>query len=323
MPLVSIITTTYKHEKYISETIESVLSQTFFDWELLIWDDSPNEETWNIIQRYTEKYPNKIRAWHHSPSLGIVGNTNFLLSKISPQSEYVAFLEGDDCFVSESISKRLQIFREVDSLALVYSDLSFINEKSTIFLASLFKSRQVRTYKNTLLSADTYVTSKNPLIVSYSSVMLRRSILEKYLPIENLTGSELYSVSDYDLFFRIATNHAVYGFDEPLTLYRRHRENLSSNYNSLFLDLQKLLDSYAKKSWISPQVYTKKSTWISLLLAVSALTKRDVALCRSYVRNAFALSPTAYLLHKIAIWGMTFLPQFLQEKILNTLIGRK
>jgi len=55
MPQISIITTTYKHAKFIAETIESVLNQTFTDRELLIGDDSPDNETRNIIQTYTKK----------------------------------------------------------------------------------------------------------------------------------------------------------------------------------------------------------------------------------------------------------------------------
>lgn len=66
--LFSIITTTYRHEKYIRETIESVLSQSFDSWELLIGDDSPDDATWEIIEEYVKQYPDKIRAWHHAPN---------------------------------------------------------------------------------------------------------------------------------------------------------------------------------------------------------------------------------------------------------------
>jgi len=68
MPKVSIITTTYRHEKIITETIESILNQSFIDWELLIGDDSPDDATRNIIQKYITKYPNKIKARHHKPN---------------------------------------------------------------------------------------------------------------------------------------------------------------------------------------------------------------------------------------------------------------
>lgn len=93
MPLISIVTTTYKHEKFIADTIKSILAQTFTDWELLIGDDSPDNATWDIIQSYVVKYPDKIKVWHHSTNKGLVENMNFLISKADPDSEYIAFLE--------------------------------------------------------------------------------------------------------------------------------------------------------------------------------------------------------------------------------------
>jgi glycosyltransferase involved in cell wall biosynthesis len=93
MPKVSIITTTYKHQDFIAHTIKSVLSQTYTDRELLIGDDSPDDTTWEIIQEYIDKYPDKIKARHHKPNKGIVDNMNFLIDQADSQSEYISFLE--------------------------------------------------------------------------------------------------------------------------------------------------------------------------------------------------------------------------------------
>ncbi len=93
MAIISIITTTYKHQDFIADTIESILMQSFDDRELLIGDDSPDDATREIIQSYVFKYPDKIKARHHKPNKGIVDNMNFLLSQTSPKSYYIAFLE--------------------------------------------------------------------------------------------------------------------------------------------------------------------------------------------------------------------------------------
>jgi glycosyltransferase involved in cell wall biosynthesis len=116
MPKISIITTTYQHERFIAETIESILTQSFLDWELLIGDDSPDDATWNIIQTYIDQYPGKIHAWHHSSNKGIVDNMNFLFSKMSEDSEYVAFLEGDDMVVPDYLEKKLNIWEKYPAL---------------------------------------------------------------------------------------------------------------------------------------------------------------------------------------------------------------
>jgi len=116
MSKISIITTTYKHQDFISKTIESILSQTFTDWELLIWDDSPDDQTWNIIQTYVSKYPDKIKAWHHNPNKWIVDNMNFLIEKVSNKSEYIAFLEWDDMFTPYNLEKKIKVFEEYEEV---------------------------------------------------------------------------------------------------------------------------------------------------------------------------------------------------------------
>ena len=128
MPKISIITTTYKHQDFIEDTIKSVLSQTYTDWELLIGDDSPDNKTWNIIEKYTKQYPDKIKAWHHNPNKGIVDNMNFLLSKISNDSKYIAFLEGDDMYTPDNLEEKIKIFKEYPEVKMVYNNFDYIGK---------------------------------------------------------------------------------------------------------------------------------------------------------------------------------------------------
>lgn len=68
MPKISIITTTYNHESFIADAIDSVLSQSFTDWELLIGDDKSSDKTYLIACEYAKKDP-RIRVWQHSENL--------------------------------------------------------------------------------------------------------------------------------------------------------------------------------------------------------------------------------------------------------------
>ena len=144
MPRFSIITTAYKHEKFIAATIESITAQSFTDWELLIWDDSPDEETWKVIGSYTKKYPNRIRAWHHSPNKGIVENMNFLISQVSEDSEYIAFLEWDDTYTIDALEKKYATFQVHHDVWLVYSDMDFMNAAGDVTLYGLLKSQKTK-----------------------------------------------------------------------------------------------------------------------------------------------------------------------------------
>lgn len=318
----SIITTTYKHEKYIAETIESILSQSFDDWQLLIGDDSPDDATWDIIQTYTEKYPEKIRAWHHTQNKGIVENMNFLIRHIAPRAEYVAFLEGDDRFIPSCLHEKLAIFTEYPEVWLVYSDMDFIDEKNHGTFSRVLGSGSVHFYKNERIDPRSYILARNPLIVSYSSVAVRRSVLTRYLPIENLTGSKTYSVSDYDLFFRITSNERVFGIEKSLTEYRRHSNNLSRGYHALFDDLWKLIDAYYQKREIERKIYEKKRSWISILLAVSALAEGDKKRSWKYLKESFSFSWSSDSVYKIALAILLLLPTSLSATLIQRRLRR-
>lgn len=110
MPLISIIHTTYRQEKFTRSALDSILAQTFNDWEILIGDDSPDNVTWEIVQEYVAQYPAKIRAWHHYPNKGLAENMKFLLKQVNPESEYISFLEGDDMYAPDNLEEKMKIF---------------------------------------------------------------------------------------------------------------------------------------------------------------------------------------------------------------------
>jgi teichuronic acid biosynthesis glycosyltransferase TuaG len=121
MPKVSIITTTYKHERFITSTIESILSQSFTDWELLIGDDNSPDSTYQIIQEYAKKDA-RIQVWKQPKNIGIVGNMNFLLQKVSPESEYITFLEGDDMYTPDNLDTKVEVFMNHPKVDFFWSD---------------------------------------------------------------------------------------------------------------------------------------------------------------------------------------------------------
>jgi hypothetical protein len=75
--------------------------------------------------------------------------------------------------------------------------------------------------------------------------MIRKYVLEAE-KIVNITDDKLYSVSDWDLFFRISTKYSIYGMEDSMTLYRRHSGNVSSQYIKLFNDLEIQINEYLK-----------------------------------------------------------------------------
>ncbi len=312
---ISIITTSYKHQDFIAETIESVLAQTFIDWELLIWDDSPDDLTWNVIQKYVKKYPNKIKAWHHSPNKWIVDNMNFLIERVSKESNYIAFLEWDDLFIADNLEKKLKIFEEYTEVKLVYNNLDFIDWNSKVFYKDFLRKAPFY-LKNQKLSKKIFIKYET-FYLSYSSLMIKKDVLldEKII---NPTNDKLYSVSDWDLFFRISAKYNCYWIEDSLTLYRRHENNFSFSQNGKILfDLEKAISFYKETNFINKKEINlfkwKESLWkCNFLLEKWEKSKAFI----KYVKSIY-LFPTYNIKSKILTLIRFLIPYKVQIYILN------
>lgn len=305
--MISILTTTYNHSDFIAQTIESVLSQSSTDWELLIGDDSPDTKTWDIIEQYQKKYPEKIHAWHHTENLWIVDNLLFLLKKSSQKSKYIAFLEGDDIYTSECLAKKLSVFEKFPNVQLVYSDIDFIDEKWSVFQKKILWSQGIKFYENEIPSIQKYILSPNPLIISYSSVMLRKDILSK-VSLRNITAEKSYSVSDYDLFFQISKDYPIFWISQSLTQYRRHKNNLSWNHTKLFQDFYALIDFYEEQHILDTSISYQKKSWIYILLSLSALMRVQKKEAFTYLTASFQICFFSFFAYKLVICILLCLP---------------
>lgn len=318
MPKVSIITTTYKHEKFISQTIESILNQTFSDWELLIWDDNWPDKTYEVALEYSKK-DTRIKVYKHDNNLWIVGNTNFLLSQVSSESEYIAFLEWDDLFTSDNLEKKISIFAQFPEVAMVYNNLDFINDKweliaTDILIKAPFYLKNSKLTKEQVIKYETFY-------VSYSTLMFKKDILLKE-KINNPTVDKLYSVSDWDLFFRISTKYNCYWIEESLTQYRRHSGNLSGQYLKLFNDLEIQITEYLNNWFIDKNLFDYKLAFIYILRAVAYLEIMDRKNSVWCIIKSSKISLPSNLYYKIGILWINILPWFLIKKILKIFIKR-
>lgn len=319
MPKISIITTTYKNQEFIAQTIESILAQTYTDRELLIWDDSPDNETREVIQKYVKQYPDKIKAWHHSPNKWIVDNLNFLISQSSEDSKYIAFLEGDDIYTSDNLQKKMDVFSAYPDVKLVYNNLDFIDRDGNIFYKNFLRKAPFY-IKNHTISKETFMKYES-FYGSYSTLMIQKDVL-KELPIRNITDDKVFGASDWDLFFRIATNHNTHWLSDSLTLYRRHPWNVSGQYIKLFNDLIKQIDEYRDTWFISEQLYKRKLAFIHLLKSVAYLEKNERKNSYNELFLSIKLRPFDNIIRKIGVLILNILPRKLVTMVLQKVIKR-
>ena len=147
--LVSIIMPNHNGEKYIAEAIESVISQTYKKWELLIIDDNSSDDSVRIIKSYIE-VDKRIKLLNNKINTGYPAKPRNVGIQ-NATGRFIAFLDCDDIWLSSKLEKQLPLFKDKDC-AVVYSFYQKINESSNI-CSSAIRSPRAVSYKN-LLKGD-------------------------------------------------------------------------------------------------------------------------------------------------------------------------
>jgi len=198
----------YNGEKYIKEAIDSVLNQTFKDFELLIINDGSTDGSVKIIESYGDP---RIRLVHNEKNLGLVETRNrgFAESK----AEFIALLDCDDIAYPERLEKQYEFLTAHPGFAMVGSWVELMDSSGK--LTGVI-------WKNTLQPEEisAFLLFKN--CFTQSAVMMRASTL----PPERYRTAQ---AEDFDLWIRIARNWKTWNLQHVLVKYRVHRDGISQN----------------------------------------------------------------------------------------------
>jgi len=204
-PLVSVIMPNYNNEKYLAEAIESILNQTYKNFEFVILDDCSTDNSWNIIQNYAKK-DNRIKAFRNKKNLKIVKTRNKGFELMSPTSKYIAIFDSDDVSMPERLEKQIAFLEKNPDYGLIGTHTYIINESSEIIASRKYETDLKKIIKNML--------KKSP--VAQPSVMVRTSVLEDV----GHYNEKYTRCQDYELWFRIAKSFKIGNLDEFLIKYR-------------------------------------------------------------------------------------------------------
>lgn len=224
MKKVSAIVAVYGVEKYIGATVQSVLDQTYQNWELLIVDDGSPDRSIEISQQFKDPRIKIIRQ----PNRGANAARNNGIRHA--QGDYLAFLDGDDIWLPEKLEKHVAHLDNSPSVGLSFSRSAFIDEEG----------QPLGIYQMPKLKDITIpdLICRNP-IGNGSAAVIRREVFEAIKYQDNLYGTiedfywdeRLQGSQDLDCWFRIAiqANCQIEGIPEALTLYRVNSGGISAN----------------------------------------------------------------------------------------------
>lgn len=234
-PLVSVIMPCYNMEQFITDTIRSVISQTYTDWELLIVDDTSTDGTVALVQSFAEQ-DDRIRLSVNAEHAGIAPTRNRCIEKAT--GRYLAFLDADDVWHPDKLQQQLQFMQE-HKVGFSYSSYDLIDETGKP-LGKTIQTAGDLDYKAYLRNT----------IIGCSTVMLDTDLVGK-VTVPNFRTSE-DTATWLDI---LKKGFKAYAITEPLTSYRIRRKSASSNKMKAAADLWRVYRKHEEMSFIKTFSY--------------------------------------------------------------------
>ena len=216
-PKISILVASYNYEQYIGETLDSLVNQTYKNFEVVVVDDGSKDNSVKLIKKYVKKYPNVFLYRHENgENRGLVQTIKLGLKKAT--GKYIAFCESDDYWLPNNLEEKVKIINQYHSPKIIYNNVKLFGpgqKKQEEYIANL-----------SLIGEGLYETQPIPMtyniIPTFSCVMIDKKALmecdfDAYLP----------AWTDWWLYRQIFAKYPIYHVDKALSMWRIHE-----SYNS-------------------------------------------------------------------------------------------
>lgn len=238
--LVSVIIPTYNRENIIKDAIETVLNQTYQEFEIIIVDDGSTDNTKEVVQKYND---DRIK-YIYQPNSGkpsIARNTGIKAAK----GDFIAFLDSDDLWNQEMLERHVKILNANKNIGFTTSwNSSVLFDGTKLYNRTCYADNSEAYINYLLLEPDKAYTGP-------SSALVKKECLDSV----GVFDSEMDFCEDWDLFYRLAVRYEMVNIKEILTSVRVHKESFTQNS-----EFSKFRNSYLKfleKSFQNEKLPTK------------------------------------------------------------------
>ncbi len=219
-PKVSVIMPVFNASTYLGEAIQSILNQTFTDFEFIILNDGSTDQSEQVILSFADK---RIRYVKNDRNSGVIFTLNKGIDMA--QGEWIARMDGDDISDSRRFEKQLEYLNTHAGSVVLATRISLINEKGDI--SGVWKDDEAAI---TCPQIRAWLPRNN--CIAHPTIMMRTAVLKKYRYHENQLHSE-----DYDLWLRLVSDGIdIHKLNEPLLNHRIHTSSVTrSQKQNVFL----------------------------------------------------------------------------------------
>jgi glycosyltransferase involved in cell wall biosynthesis len=302
MPKVSVIIPAYNAMAYLPETLESVLNQTFTDFEVLIINDGSPD---GIVEWASEIKDSRVKLISQE-NQGLSGARNTGIW--SSQGEYLAFLDADDIWEAKKLEKQVEYLEKHLDVGLVSSWIANVDRNGN-FIDLYDCSEGGKDLTKELFRSNILYCGSTPLV--------RRICFEKVGFFER----SLSSAADWDMWLRIAVHFPIFVIQEPLVQYRRYPNSMSTNFRLMIQELDEVMERSVQ---LAPKEFKNVerigSSDLSTRYAWGYLIKDDFHEAFWFAKQAFIRRPK--LIFSISYLHLIFLiaaKQFLKPQTYKAL----
>ena len=235
-PRVSVVMAAYNYGQYIAQAIQSVIDQTYTDWELVVVDDGSKDNTRDIVQPFLED--RRIRYfWQENRGQPQTKNRGIGLSRGS----LIAFLDADDAWMPTKLDRQVELFDRDPQLGVAYTGRCLIDPDGN----------RLAVEDRDMVRGLVLRIAIRRTIPPFSSSIVRRSVLDDV----GLFDETIQLAIDYELWMRVARKYSFDYVDEPLLLYRTGHANLSRRSDERrALVLDKILPEFLARPGVSDEL---------------------------------------------------------------------
>lgn len=250
--MISVIIPTYNRHSFLKKAVQSVLKQSFKNFELIIVDDGSDDGTKKLVQSFCDE---RIRYFYQK-NQGVSSARNKAV--IESRGDLIAFLDSDDYWKGKKLEKQLKFMESTSSIISHTQELWYRRGKIL---------NQKKEHRKS--SGNLFAKSLEMCSISISTVMMKKSLFE----IVGLFDENLPSCEDYDLWLRVTSRYPVFLLDEELTIKDGGRPDQLSHRIPMLdrFRIQSICKSLENKQLDSEQA----------ILALNALQKK----CRIYING--------------------------------------
>ncbi|MBI5733018.1 glycosyltransferase [Candidatus Jorgensenbacteria bacterium] len=206
-PLVSILIAAYNAERYIKETLDSGLAQSYSNIEIVVVDDGSTDKTAALVQSYSDS---RIR-YIYQKNKGIIGVRNRLLKEA--RGEYITYLDSDDIYLKDKVLEEVKFLEAHLEYMAVYCDLRYFFDGAP---------NKLYRHRYTFHSGDIFSELLKKQFITNTTLMLRRSVIDKI----GFYSETIGTVEDWSYFIKMARVGFKFGFlDKDLVRFRLRWDN--------------------------------------------------------------------------------------------------